>query len=310
MEKHPIIWAIDPFQRNPKVWKRSKELALWAARALGRPLKPVYVMDRGFGPAQNAALAQENEKFRQSSKARLKRLLKSLGQVRVQEPEVLGAYGFNERNDAKELESYAAKTKSPMILAATEAHEGVRRLFEGSFVETLVGGSPIPVLLSNQHTRAVSKIEKIVFVSDLGPDSNQAFRKVCELARTAGARLEILSVQPDDALKGNIMTVEASGLGALAASALADIEQKRLRRAGARKARLGRGLGVETSFVLEDSKGLPVSEAILKSRSMKGADLLALSTTDAVASMHLLGSVTQDLIRRSSIPVWACHPSV
>jgi|GEM_PF-4124889 len=306
MTSHPIVWAIDLYQENTRMWKRSKELAACVSRTLGQPLQPVYISDTAFFRPLSSDLATKVKQAKDSSRTRMKRLLKPLHDSEVNEPAVLQAFGFNEEVEAKKVGRYAIRSKAPLILAATEGRRGLARAIGGSFVETLVAKSRVPVLLVNQESRPVREIRNIVFVTDLSRASNLAFKKICDFALAANARIEVLSILPDPALWGAELAAPV-GVGYSANIPSFASEKKRLKRIGDRLVRLGREKGLDVSLALESNQSASVVSAILDSESVSDANLLAIAATRDTSKLHFFGSVAQEVIRRSPIPVWTCR---
>jgi len=139
-------------------------------------------------------------------------------------------------------------------------------------------------------------IDHIVLTSDLSPESLHPFESVADFARGVGAKLTLLHVVQD-------LKVAPHGAPLAPAQSSPDLasQSKKARKAlDEQKQTIGEGLEVEVAVAV----GTDVAQTIADYAVEHGADLLALSTHGRTGLRHLvLGSIAEQVIRRSSVPV-------
>ena len=307
MKTDPIVWAIDPYQKNERVWQRSKELAYFASRALKRSLQPVYIAESGFLPAMAAFKSGSVEAFVEKSKSRIKKLLTPLKSDSIAEAQVIFAYEFDMESEVRTLNSYAMARSTPLILVSTSARSGFKRLLEGSFAETLATRSQTPILIVNPKCKALRAFKRIVFATDFSAGSKRAFAKLCETASAARASIEIVSVMPDPMywIEGG-MALTAGADHYLSVDVL-ERQTREAKRDGLKLVAKAAKLGVKASFKLEERPVTSVSAALLKNAKEGRADMIALAARGDTSKVHLFGSTAQEVIRESDLPVWIFH---
>lgn len=144
------------------------------------------------------------------------------------------------------------------------------------------------------------QIEHILIASDLSPESVRPLEPVAVLARDSGARLSLLHVVQD---------LQMVAPGAPLAPPLSapdlekDIEQARLALQEQRAA-LGSGLDITIDVIAAND----VPKAIVEYADAHEVSLIAISTHGRTGFRHLaLGSVAENVIRMSDIPVLSFH---
>ena len=143
------------------------------------------------------------------------------------------------------------------------------------------------------------KPARILLTTDLSPEAQRAFEPVARLARTLGAKLTLLHVvqplmeEPEDAHLG--APVVGSGDGKAAEDALQKVASS-----------LPSDLDVSLRLVTD----VHVADAIVREARELDAGLIALSTHGRSGLRRLiLGSVAEEVLRRSPVPVLCFPPS-
>jgi nucleotide-binding universal stress UspA family protein len=198
------------------------------------------------------------------------------------------------------------KAKAECIVAATHARHGIDRLLMGSFTETLLLMSKIPVLVvppqSNNH-RAVKRILAPVELAK----ANKKFRAdLILLAKRFGAEVVLFHKLPDPldpiiqqgvySLGGGWVSVQSyleQGLASTTES-LRQLQAEMIKH------------GVPTTHVL-DSSPQALVDSIHEACKVQKCDLIALQTKSGPWSSALLGSVARSLVRTAQVPVWIQH---
>lgn len=95
------------------------------------------------------------------------------------------------RADVKTLVSYAKKIKANAILVSTNARTGFIRQAMGSFSETLVLESAIPVMIVNPKAKVALRAGTILFPTDFSDLSWKAYQQVTSFAKATNASVRI-----------------------------------------------------------------------------------------------------------------------
>lgn len=301
----PIVWAVDPFCD-----KADYEIQLNTAHVLQRTfpereIHPVYVLseesfsDRGFSNFLRPALKPLALKS-------LRALVDESEVELVRKPRVLVETGSSRAACARKLLRYATRVGASLVAVSATQRRRFSRLLVGSFPESVLSAHHVPVLLVGPAVeRPIGSPRVIVFPTDFSDDCCEAFREIVSLAARLGAELHLFhktvhSVDPVvqsgvHMLGGGWVSVEAY-LGSdgvdHAADARSWIEE-------------ASRYGVKARFISENFRE-PTCDAIVEyvSKLSGTAPLVAMVSRAGQVSSWLLGSVTRDVIRMCSAPVY------
>lgn len=213
--------------------------------------------------------------------------------VKIQEKRVrvLGEPGFSLTAAVDRLVWTTDEEGFDVIVAFTHSRKGLKRLMMGSFAETLLYRSEVPVLLVGPSAKIQEKVKKIVWADDLSSKSQKAFEKMLSFARELGAEVILyhgaqpiyeFSLAPSDpAVKKYRGKVD-----------------KELQKREALAKKWGVSLRVELDSSFSDIAG-----ATLKLARTKKAELVVTQAKSGVLGTVLLGSVTRQILRDSELPV-------
>lgn len=87
------------------------------------------------------------------------------------------------------LLEYAKKTRAELIIASTNARSGFLRHVLGSFAETLVLSSTVPVVVVNPAAKVVMKPGTILFSTDYSEYSWLAYKRAVDFAKVTNANI-------------------------------------------------------------------------------------------------------------------------
>lgn len=291
-----IIWSIDILSEN----KKSQEVTVSFLKQLSQKtklkIKPVYVVR--LGDQVSPLTHGEGKKvFLENVKSAMTRWLSGV-KLSLEAPLPVLQKGLYLRSDIDALVTAAKKEKADLILVNTHARKGLSRFWMGSFAETLMHHSEVPVLFLNPHSRPAGPIKSLIFPTNLSPESQKALSKVAKLAKSIKAEL---------ILYNNIeYFVATPGLSFTETMVFTqniekDIEQRRKKlEKTAQKLREKSKIKVK---VVVDEKDLRVSEGIQKlAKKTQGPLIVMLSQTGPFLSV-LAGSTTRKVVRESSHPV-------
>lgn len=301
-----VVWAIDAFQvSDDRVWKN----AVKAARALARVghvrLIPVYVtLPKPPATLHASYYFHAATEIHRDALAGLKEKVGKLKIEGVAEPEVLGAHDFTTSSEVTALSEYAAEEQeADLILIGTHGRKGVSRLFIGSFAESLLLQSKVPVLIVGGAAQFVGNFDHIMFPTDFGEEAERVFDYVLGLAEQLNARITIIHVvrQPTFVPLSTATTKRSYGL-------LTELKQEKAikRELGSSFVRLAAERGI-TADVLVRTSRTSISDAIQRSAKALQVPLVAMAAHSGRLSAAFAGSTARQVVRASRCPVWLFH---
>lgn len=301
--KTKVLWTIDAFTEDKDLHKIcTKAVKAWV-KGTDAIVEPVFVMSPDQMKLPPEFFANHKGKVEESAQKNLKALLKSTGIPGLQNPTYLESPSYSLQNAVRTLLDYAKQNGADLIVVTTQSRKGVSRFLFGSFAETLVLQSNIPVLLVSPKMRPLSSFKKILYTTDLSDKCRKNFPAVLDLAKQHGMSLVLYNkveyfsyytqtnfgaaVTYDKFLSDDIKSREE------VLSMLASEARKK-------------GVRVET-IVDKNPKTFPASDAILKTARKVKADLIVMSAQASSVQAAILGSITRQVLRDSQCPVWVLH---
>lgn len=291
-----VIWSIDILSEN----KKSQESTLSFLKQLSKKtkliIKPVYVVR--LGDQVSPLTHGEGKKvFLENVKSAMTRWLLGV-KLDLESPLPVLQKGLYLRSDIDALVAAAKKEKADLILVNTHARKGLSRLWMGSFAETLMHHSEVPVLFLNPHYKASGAPQTVIFPTNLSPGSQKALSKVANFAKSLKAEL---------ILYNNIeYFVATPGLSFTETMVFSqniekDIEQRRKKlESTAKKLRDKNKIKVK---VVVDEQDLRVSEGIQKLAKKTPRSIIAMVSQTGPFLSALAGSTTRKVVRESVDPV-------
>lgn len=288
-----IIWALDPFETD--IPAPAHLIAALGGAAAHAKIEPVYVL--GTDELGLPVPVAEDAMIRKLARVRLPGL---------QTPRVVTYDGGTVGAGVNALLKHAKANGADLIITGTHSRKGLPRLFLGSFAETLLLRSQIPVLVTHPKSskdagKRKGSIRKIVFPSDLGPGSRRSFHRALALARACHARLVLVHGIPHP-----VEPLIQSGTTLLGGGWLPSTEFITRAEEAARKTLkhwVNEALqaGVKATFTIQTAP-LPVRDIVLS--AARKADLIAMSAESGPMATALVGSVTRQVVREAQCPVW------
>jgi nucleotide-binding universal stress UspA family protein len=315
-----VLWAIDAIREPGTLMDHSAAtLESWASR-MPIQVEPVYIlspsqMDLTLYPgvgglpvgvepqhriAAERALAQIVDQYSASRPALSRALLA---------PVVLMERRSRIRAAVETLESYAKSRGAQFVAIPTHGRRGAARFLLGSFTETLLLRAQIPTLAIGPGVEEIRSLDRILFSTDFARGSKQIFRRVVDFARELRARLWLYHSVPN--LMEPVFQSGAylfTGAWIPARNYFNKEVQERYRRGNA-WARWARNQGIECDYIMDETIG-SISDHVLELIEREKIGLVALASRSGPVSSTLLGSITRQVIRSASCPVWVIQPGV
>jgi nucleotide-binding universal stress UspA family protein len=298
-----VVWAVDVFSEDSALnMKAARIIKAWTKNNPA-VVEPVYVMSPNSLQVPPDAFYVAATESKVMAKKKLDDLIKKTKLTAAIAPHFLESLDFSLRNAVSTFLTYARESKASLIVASTQSKKGLSRFFFGSFAESLVLYSEIPVLLVSPHT-VPSTLKHVLFATDLSEKSKAAFQELLREAETQKFEITIYN-------KVEYMTDYSVGTFASTASYQNLIERDFARRKAevASLAEDAKRRGIKATGITDNRSGevSPVP-AILKRVKNIGADTIAMGAQSGPIVSAILGSVTRQVIRQAKCPVWVIHP--
>jgi nucleotide-binding universal stress UspA family protein len=300
-----VIWAVDPFEGPGELRDCVVQTLLELEARAATEIQPVYVLS----PSElNLSVDLDPlwiEQYRPAAATALQQLAATAGLGRVAEPQVLGHGSSSIRDAVRHLTAYAEQTGADLIVAGTHGRRGVSRLLMGSFAETMVLHSPVPILVVGPESRP--GLDHIVFATDLGDHSRLLFDQAIRLAHRLDSRLTVFHALPNP-----VEPIFQSGMFLLGGAWVPvhhyfseDAEQRRSQvNEWVERARRE---GVDARAEVDES-GDSVMDSLLGCAERQRAGLIALAAQSGPWKATFIGSVPRQVVRHARCPVWILHP--
>ncbi|MBX3020922.1 MAG: universal stress protein [Bdellovibrionales bacterium] len=200
------------------------------------------------------------------------------------------------------LSKFAQKIKAEMIVISTHARSGLERLALGSFAESLILTSKVPVLVINPSHPIPSDVRRILVPTDLSRESAKYVKMNAVLAKRLHAAVTLLYKQPDPLdpmIQQGIYTL-GGGWVSVQNFISEDVEVKRKQLEKLEQS--VRRMGVQVNSVI-DSTSEGLVDSINMAAKTQHADMIGVWTHSGAMSAAILGSVARGLVRTAEAPL-------
>ena len=304
-----IIWAVDAFEEADELRHHTLDDIRYLAKRTCASVEPVYV----FSPEQlNLAIEFTPpwyEHYSPATKKKLNQLLEGVNIPSLRPPKVIIQNVASTTRSVKALSTYASEISADLIVASTHGRKGgMAKLILGSFAESLLQHSTVPVLMVGPRSHSIRTYDHILFPTDLSAESDLVFQRVVDLAASLDAQLTIFH-----AIQHPIPSVLESGVYLLSGGWISvrdylSKEEDQRRKHAEGWAELARKRGIGTQVVI-DRGGKAVADAILDHTKHHHISLIAMAAHSGPIAMALLGSITWKVVRSTVCPVWVTRIS-
>ncbi|OFZ56706.1 MAG: hypothetical protein A2428_05645 [Bdellovibrionales bacterium RIFOXYC1_FULL_54_43] len=305
-----VIWAIDAFEPPNSLQKHAADaLKHFLMREPAAVIEPVYVLS----PAQlNLSVEFSSPwvaQYRPAAEKAIREICESFELPQVIRPTVIVQNFASTVQAVGALSDYAEKTGAEAIVVASHGRTGFRRILLGSFAETLILNSKVPVIVAGPFIRKNYRMDHVLLPTDFGQYSEGIFRQVVSLACALRAKLTLFHAIPSP-----IEPVFQSGVYLLGGSWLPvhtyfSQETERHRKHAQSWARWARRQGIATEVIIE-TKPKSIPDEIVALATQKKVGLVAMATQTGPVSSALIGSITRQVVRNADCPVWVLRPPV
>lgn len=297
-----IIWTVDAFDTINADHTKVPELLKAIGNSCKIEIDPVYVLSPYELEVSVDFTAPWINHYKPAAEASLNQKLKNVKIEGLLPGKVIIQNKHSLTSNVKSLVNYAKNESADMIVLSTHARKGLSRLILGSFAESLILNSKVPVMTLNSDVKVSKEIQKILFPTDFSSKSKDAFKNILSFAKDTGASVTILH-----SLSNPIEPVFQSGVyllggGWVSVPAYLDKERDKLTQLGETWAKEGNKQGVKTTFLL-DTKNPSVIESVHANTKSGKPDLIAIAAQSGRVASALIGSITREVVRTANCPV-------
>lgn len=294
-----IVWAVDPFPDSFDLQGRTAAAVKALGEGTSAVVEPVSIVhwDQRMDTVASGKAEEVVRAAGEAVEAMVKRF-KVPGAIR---PRILAQLDLSLSGAVSRLLTYASETGADLIAVGTHSTAGSSRFLLGSFAETLILASPLPILVVNPTTQALKNVKNIIFATDLSDVSLKALKRVLPVAKTLKSRVTIFH-------RVEYLTEGPHSLLPESKEFLTrfqqEIESRSVELEGFLKE--AREAGVEAEVDVQ-GKGRWTSDAIVKLAEKATSTIVALVSRTKPFSYPVMGSTTRQVIRHSKAPVWVLH---
>lgn len=290
------VMAVDPyldFDMSPM-----RQLSEKLAEQSGAELIAAYVLAPASFNWTGEFSGPWIKKYKPGAEARMEQIFRDAHF----HPTVVACRAPGLRSSVKCLETFARKVKAEMIVITTHARTGVDRWVMGSFAETLILSSQVPVLVVNPKQAPPQSIRRILVPADLESKSEKHVKQSALLAQRLGASV-VLYFKPPDPLDPMIQQgVYTLGGGWVSVHNFIQENLENRRKQLAKLETMIRKLDVDVHSVIDTTSDTLV-EGINAAITAEKADMVTVWTHAGPVAAAILGSVARGLVRTSKVPV-------
>ncbi len=291
-----LVWAFDALSEHPISQRKVADVLKGWARGGQVTIYPLYVVSKDRIRVASVLGVPTDDELRESALVRVQRMLSRVKLSGLRAPEVILAHGYSLNSEVNTLIERAKQLKATAIFAGTYGRKGVARLLLGSFTETMLMHSPIPIVAIPPGSASLHG--PIVFGTDFSRESNRAARHLVPLAVRTKSKIVLTHfVQP-----GLAYMVEPLSGTPIYLQRVGETWEEAQKKLDALKADLQTtGLRVETLVV---KKGDSAATALAAVGHKLKARLVCVASTKGELEAVLAGSTGRQLVRAAKCPVW------
>ena len=301
-----VVWAVDAFSKDFATHARTA--CAIRAHAPESEIHPVYILSeemfsgRGYSGFLRAALRpRAHHNLQALLEHELLADLKRSGVCR--RPRVLIEPSANASLCTGKLLRYAKRIGAELIAFGSTGKRGISRWFAGSFSETLMTETDLPLLIAGPHQQhQVNASRAMIVPTEFRRQDRAAFEALLRIATRRGLALHLI-YRAEPALEDLI-----SGGGALLTDSWISIDALFDNLEGPSSIEAKDWLRLATEAQVETRLSSPLSQDSFCEAVLDYARKLeAFAPVIALLTPELPGRLTRDLIRSSPYPLFVSH---
>lgn len=298
-----IVWLVDAYTEDKDLFEKTARVLAAYHRRRNIPIQPLYVMSPdqlGVSPIVFSSIMTETKP---AIEKKLRQLIDSAGLVGILPPAIVISRNISLTSAINAALEYGRANQATLIVTSSLSRKGVSHFLFGSFAESLVLRSDIPTVVITPKMQP-APMRHMLFTTDLGETSREAFELVVREAQRSGQKLTLFNRYENYFPYGELSFH-------LTPQHHTEIEADLKRRGDElqRWADRARKNSVEAEAKLDrGSSNKSVSDSIFSAAKEVGADCIGVTSQSGPLVRGILGSTTRQVLRLSECPVWVFHP--
>lgn len=296
-----IVWAIDPFSvDSEKIQMRLQGLKNVLGEESIQSIYPVYVVNfRDLNWLGHVTQPDLNQFF-EPALLKLESAFKGINFNKVKTPKVLMNHSNSRRKSSEILLNFAKDHQADFLYVHKKDKDAVDRLIMGSFTEELLFRTHLPTIVMNDRCDMSIERTAVFYPSDLEDNSGERLLHFMSKSFPKIQRVKLfhkISYPADMFLESLASMVGASGSWISVERDLSGNREAARKRAMYWVEQIQGKKG--EIFIDESSKDM--IDALIEGINLE-EDVLVLSSDTSENESILLGSITREVLRLSSVP--------
>jgi nucleotide-binding universal stress UspA family protein len=302
-----IIWAVDAFEDNRELNQKMADYITVLHDTTQAEVEPLYLLRENEIVLPTYEVPSWVSDHSRTAESLFREVLADYNLPFLGDAKVIPHASQSHAGAAEALSQYAARTKTDLIVVGSHSREGFQRFLLGSFAESLLLQSEVPVCIIGSHATRTKTSRTILYPTEFGEHSKDNYRHILQLAKKMKSEILLIHAieRPIESLfdldtrprvynyKGRMLTLEQIVENQIESQAhkaqtWVDWAQKE---------------GVTAHFFI-DSSFKPVDELVLDAVLKHDADLIVMEAQSGPMSAALLGSFTRNIARKAPCPVY------
>ena len=306
MNEKKILWTIDIYEEDMSSQKRAFPHVKELAEKLSLPVLPVYVLSpKTLNISLSRLVEIDISTFQEPAEENMQAWQKEYSNDNFLPGKVLTVSQDSLKACTQAVSDFALNQNCEFIVTNTQGPNAIERFFLGSFAESLLVQSKVPVYSINPEVESYKKIQKVMIPTLFEPQQRPITEKYLNLAKSFSAEVVFFNVLP------NLLSYATDGMyfpaplyGGI--DKTIDEEVARLNSQAQEWVGIAENLGVKAQFKLVKDHRI-ADEVILENAQSEGADLIAMTSQAGPVEGALLGSTARKILRASKCPVITLH---
>jgi nucleotide-binding universal stress UspA family protein len=301
-----IIWAIDAFEEKEDLQEKAVRVLGAFQHKTYAQIEPVFVLGSTELNWPVDYSADWMREFETNMRIHLEEVLLSSGYPHISSPKILVEPLAATSAAVEALLEYAMKQSSDLIIVGSHGRRGLDRFFLGSFAETLLVRSRIPVMVIGAGTKMEPHFARILFPTEFGEYAREVFRRTVSAAKQMGSSMMLYHAVPmparlvmDTGYYPSLYGVEGEMVSLEDFLRIQGEHQTHRAEAWAEWAK---SEGVNCTFKVETA-GEPIDDLICHEAIAEAADLIVMEGQSGPIKVALLGSIARNVVRAAPCPV-------
>lgn len=301
-----IVWALDPFEEPGPIRDNLITTLRSLVRRTGATVTPIHVFSVADVQIPPEVAPSVADSYLESAKAALSRLTAEARIPGCQEGRVLFEALASKARAAEAIAEFAVENDADLIVAGTHGRSGIPRFLLGSFAESLVLRSHVPVMVVSRRPLKEEGGLSVLYATDLGQYSRRLYEATVHLAHGMGAELTVFHSVPNP-----VEPVFQSGVFLLGGAWVPvhpyfaqDNDQRQKKMEAWRKYAEDHGVVSHLKLVTEPGS---IAGHLLQAVDDVHADLIVLAPHGGRWAAALAGSIVRQVARHTEAPLLILH---